>query len=250
MPGISKATQSMLEKLAARRKLTEDRMQQRKSRNVQPCTTRPKLESSTIDKRLLFDSLNNPQVVVKPPNPFNSPSYQDKCGVSSAEASPKKTQPTKPTRLPLLSSSSQTVFGEVRLGIEEHVIALPLNDSGAVTGTLNQKAVYIDHIIRNLEAINRYLVDWGRPKSQETIAEDDTFAFQLLKTADEISTHPNLMCNPPPSNAPDEFVAEFHAMMSSKFKFLKVLMGMIRDLEIKVGIVAEAPIIIVSYPFI
>ena len=128
------------------------------------------------------------------------------------------------------------------LGPAEYAIALPLSTETVLEGGLNQKSIYVNEIVKSHSEFERYLAD-----VENADLEMKEGVFELIRAASQIATHPNLVYPVPisSSGAPSEREALFLTAMSSKFRFLKELFGLIRQEDVKVAIVAEAPGLIV-----
>ena len=127
------------------------------------------------------------------------------------------------------------------LGPAEYAIALPLSTETVQEGVLNQKAVYVNEIVKGHSDIERYLVD-----VENADLDMREGVFNLIRTVSQIATHPNLVYPVPiSSSAPSKRETLLLAAMSSKFLFLKELFRLIGEANVKVAIVAEAPDLIV-----
>ncbi|KAF8252991.1 hypothetical protein K440DRAFT_273263 [Wilcoxina mikolae CBS 423.85] len=165
---------------------------------------------------------------------------QEFSATASTESSTPAAQPEKNTLGSVPESSlkstqmqSQLLFGPPSFGPAEYAIALPLSTETVQADGLSQKSVYLNEIVKKHAAIEAYLANYENA--------DEEVAFNLIRTIGQISTHPNLAYPVPTSNAADEKEAEFQIVMSAKFRFLRDLFALVKEENVKIAVVAEAP---------
>lgn len=138
-------------------------------------------------------------------------------------------------------NSTQTPFGSPQLGPAEYVIGLPLRTKCVTLKGIDQKTAYLNSIVGKHKEIQRYLADPGSADAAlvQTMQE-------IVEQSGRIATHPDLPFDKVGiSTGAAEKEAEYHAAMSSKFVFLRSFLTAIRQLFLKVVIVAESGKLIV-----
>ncbi|KAF8540320.1 hypothetical protein BDD12DRAFT_880582 [Trichophaea hybrida] len=174
------------------------------------------------------------------PVPWIPRHTQEFSATASTESSTPAAQPETHARgnvpeSPLQSTQmqSQLLFGPPSFGPAEYAIALPLSTETVQADGLSQKSVYLNEIVKKHVAIEAYLANYENA--------DEEVAFNLIRTIGQISTHPNLAYPVPTSNTADEKEAEFQIVMSAKFRFLRDLFVLVKEENVKIAVVAEAP---------
>lgn len=134
--------------------------------------------------------------------------------------------------------SKTFLFHVPLLGPAEYAIPLPLGTEGVTPGGISQKALYLREIVNRHADIESYL---------ELRREDaKRVAYDLAYRCAKIATLPNM--DYPIATLDGEDTKKgvnYLTVMSAKFRFLRDLFTTILDENIKVGIVAEAPGLIV-----
>ncbi|KAA8900738.1 class II histone deacetylase complex subunits 2 and 3-domain-containing protein [Sphaerosporella brunnea] len=132
-----------------------------------------------------------------------------------------------------ISNISSSAFGPPILGAMEYAICLPLGHESINDG-ISQEEVYRQEILKKHADIDVFL-SLGEKAAQDV----QRSAFDLLRSAALIATHPHLVYSVAALGVSDEKQAEYHVLMSSKFRFLRDLFAVIKEENIKIAIVAE-----------
>ncbi|KAI5780851.1 hypothetical protein EDC01DRAFT_257843 [Geopyxis carbonaria] len=137
----------------------------------------------------------------------------------------------------------RTYFTGPCLGQDAYAIGLPLSTRmPRKVRNMHQRDVYLTKINEASQDINDFL-------SNPDIGDDEPLALRmssLVESTSLVVSHTNLAHpekDPNLKSVPDEIMAEYHMIMSSKMQFLKELICCIQEESIRIGIVAT-PVII------
>lgn len=235
---------SLKEKVEAHLRHMEEQLEQRKRRSSiarsSPASTTREILSPFRPSPAppLFESQQEPDAQL--PAHSIPPPVQSFTATEGSTTAPNPTKSTQDSSLGHIPNSMvQSQFGPAVFEEEEYAIALPLSTATVPSDGLNQKSVYMHEIYEKQADIEEYLAKRDKPESR-----GNKIAFNLVRTIGQIATHPNLVypVEPWPS---DEQEAQYQAVMSAKFHFLHELFDLIKDENVKIAVVAEAPQLIV-----
>jgi hypothetical protein len=220
-PSLPAQPGSLRAKLEARKRGMEQELVGSRSSSVAPGT--PRQESVSHLPPVPQWTSQDAQVTVPPQT-------QDSATREGSTPAPQAIQERKSS-----SPSLSSAFGSPSLGAVEYAVLVPLSTE-TNNGSISQLEVYRQQILKKHADVDNYLADYENA-SQE-IKES---AFQVVRSASLIATHPHLVYPVAALSDSDEREAEYHAMMSAKFRFLKDLFAVIKEENLKIAIVAEAP---------
>lgn len=247
---------SFMERLAARRKVLVDKIDQAKTTTISPRATpqaehKPATRSPSVIPSQLSSS-PAPVYISEPPpkarwisQPSQFPSYQPMLAQSAATTQSTVDMLSQPRPMELVTQSQVSGISNItreffiapELGPEEYVVGLPLSTSVPIS--ISQKRAHEELIISNHAKIDTYL-DAPSPELEEEMNE-------ILDKLAKISTHPGLACDVPFPETSDTRKVEFNICMSSKFKFLKEILDTTREEYVKIALVSQPGMLIVSY---
>jgi hypothetical protein len=230
-PSLPARPGSLREKMEARKQEMEQRLAASRSSSV---------ASGTPGKEPAFQLPPVPQWTSQDAQVAVSPQTQEFDATVKTEGSTLAPQAKQGSQSSSPSSSSQ--FGSPNLETMEFVVVLPLSTETINDGSISQKEVYRQEILKKHAVVDDYLAN-----CQNASEEVQESAFQLVRSAALIATHPHLVYPIAALSESDEREAEYHALMSAKFRFLKDLFAVIKEENLKIAIVAESPKVIVCY---
>lgn len=137
-------------------------------------------------------------------------------------------------------------FQEPHLVQGEYAVGLPLSTKKPREGRhMHQRDIHLTKISEASKDINEFLTnpDSADIEPLRSRIRSHVRSISLVVSHPELA-HPELALHPSLKDVPDENLAEYHMIMSSKMQFLKELIYHVKDESVRIGIVADPAVIV------